>query len=234
MSESVTTKLGEEPRYLLADAAILADVPKQTLRSWVQGWRETNKRKAQPACIRLDCPLEDPICLSFFNTLEAGFLAAYRNLGVPMQRIRPALDYAKKRLNIQRPLLHETFRVNGKDLFVEFQEESGFKRLVNVSKSGQTAWPELVNDYFRSIEYDKHGPILRWLFGIERPFVGINPAIAFGSPCIIGRGVTTDVIVGRFQARESHEEIAEDFSITTVEVEEALRWETESLRRRAA
>lgn len=233
MTDNLTTKLGKEPRYLLADAAILANVSKQTLRQWVCGWPESKSRSLQPACIQLDAVLSDPLCLSFFNTIEAGFLTAYRKLGVPMQRIRPALEYVQEKLDIQRPLLKETFRANGKDLFIEYQEKSGGKRLINVSSSGQTAWPEVVDDYFRSIEYDEHGPILRWLFGSERPVIGIDPRLGFGFPCIVRRGLTTDIITGRFQAGEGHEEIAEDFSISTIEVEEALRWENESLRRAA-
>jgi len=234
MDDSTTTKLGTEPRYLLADAAILADVPSQTLRKWVSGWPGSKSRNSQPACIRLDSVLTEPLSLSFFNTIEAGFLSAYRHLGVPMQKIRPAIEYAQARLGIDRPLLQETFRVNGKELFVEYQEKSvGGRRLVNVSKSGQTAWPEVVDAFFRSIEYDKHGPIMRWLFGPERRFVGITPTLAFGSPCIVRRGIATDVINGRFQAGEGHEEIAEDLDVSTVEVEEALRWETESLKRAA-
>ena len=233
MPDSLTEKLGTEPRYLLADAAIFANVPTPTLRNWVRGTSGTAGRSPQPAVIQLDGLMEEPLAISFFNVIEAGFLSAYRSMGVPMQRVRPAIEYARERERIARPLLDENFQVNGRDLFLEYSRETGAKGLLNVSRSGQAAWPEIVDSHFRSIQYDEQGPILKWLFGAERPIVGIDPRLSFGEPCIVGRGLRTDVLFGRFVAGESRDEIAEDFSITGEEVEEALRWETESLRRAA-
>jgi uncharacterized protein (DUF433 family) len=149
-----------------------------------------------------------------------------------MQRVRTALEFSKTRLGIDRPLLGEQFRVNGKDLFREFVEQSGEKRLLNVSRSGQVEWPDAVENYFQTIEYDQHGPVLMWLLG-ERHMVGINPRVAFGVPAIVRRGIATQVIFERFYAGEEPEEIAEDLSVSVAEISEAVRWEAGSLRRAA-
>lgn len=230
--ESVTEKLGAEPRYPIAEAAILAGTTAITLRRWGAGIRPAPGRSAQPALIRLDGGLGDPVHLSFFNVVEAAFLAAYRQLHVPMQRVRRALDYSKTRIQIDRPLLGEQFRANGKDLFREFVERTGEKRLLDVSRSGQVEWPVAVAEYFQAIEYDQHGPVLMWLLGARR-VVGINPRVSFGEPAIVRRGIATRVVFERFFAGEEPEDIAEDLSLSAAEISEAVRWEAGALRRAA-
>lgn len=230
--ESVTEKLGTEPRYPLPESALLAGTTAITLRRWVSGTKRMAGRSAQPALIHVDGGLGDPVHLSFFNVVEGAFLAAYRRMNVPMQRVRKALDYSKRRLAIDRPLLGEKFRVNGKDLFHQYVERSGEKRLINVSRSGQIEWPEAVAEYFRAIEYDRHGPVLMWLLA-ERRMVGINPRVSFGEPVIMRRGIATRVVFERFYAGEEPEEIAEDLSLSAAEISEAVRWEAGALRRAA-
>lgn len=135
--ETATQKLGKEPRYPLSEAALLAGTSRITLRRWVAGSASAPGRSAQPPLIDVDGGLSTPVYLSFFNVIEAAFLAAYRRMDVPMQRVRKALDYSTTKLRMQRPLLGEKFRVAGKDLFREFAGASGEKQLINVSRSGQ-------------------------------------------------------------------------------------------------
>lgn len=235
MSESTTEKFGKEPRYPIKEAAILAGTTSQTLRRWVVGSPARGKRAAQPPLIHLDSEPQPGgmLYLSFFNVVEAGFLAAYRHMGVPMQSgVRPAIDYLKEHLRISRPLLSRELRTIGKDLVYEYMREMGVRGLLNVSKSGQAEWREAVAEYLRSVEYDEHGPVLVWMFS-ERRIVGINPRVGFGYPVIVRNGLRTDVLADRFNAGEAIDEIAEDFSISSDEVEEAIRWENESLRRAA-
>lgn len=56
--------------------------------------------------------------------------------------------------------------------------------------------------------------------------VVLNPRVRFGRPTLAGRGVPTDVIIDRFRGGDSAAELAEDYGITTGEVDEAIRYET--------
>jgi uncharacterized protein (DUF433 family) len=56
--------------------------------------------------------------------------------------------------------------------------------------------------------------------------IELNPQIRFGHPTVVGRGVPTDVMVERFRAGDSSAELADDYGISTSEVEEAIRYET--------
>jgi uncharacterized protein (DUF433 family) len=219
--ESTTTwNDGITPRYSLADAARILMLPKATLRTWSGGWRETKSRRAQSAILRPDGEQAGAPCLSFFNLIEAGFLSAYRQAGAPMQRVRAALDYCRSHLEIERPLLTERFRVDGRDLVLEFD-----RKLLNASASGQLLWPEAVDRWLREIDFDPVGPVQVWIAGRERPIL-VNPRIGFGFPVLATCGVRTEEVLERFLADERPEEIAEDFGAKVEEVLEAIRWET--------
>lgn len=53
----------------------------------------------------------------------------------------------------------------------------------------------------------------------------MDPRIRFGRPTVAGRGIPTDVLFERHQAGDSIAELAEDYGLTTAEVEEAIRYE---------
>ncbi len=54
----------------------------------------------------------------------------------------------------------------------------------------------------------------------------LDPRIRFGRPTIAERGVPTDSLFQRYQAGDSVAELAEDYGLTVVEVEEAIRYES--------
>lgn len=54
--------------------------------------------------------------------------------------------------------------------------------------------------------------------------VEIDPEIRFGRPCV--KGVPTDVVVERWRAGDSAADLAEDYGLTTDEVDEAIRYES--------
>jgi uncharacterized protein (DUF433 family) len=217
MADSLTEKVGREPRYSLPHAADLLGVPTTTIRNWVCG---------QTAVIVLDHPTLEPVALSFFNLVEAGFLAAYRRkAGVSMQRVRIALERSKAFFKDERPLLRRTFKSDGKNLFYE-EDHS----LVDMSGTpGQTGWPEVIREYFKRIDYDSFGPTQYWLLGRHRGCI-IDPRVEFGEPVTPRSGVRISLIYSRFQAEESMEEIAEDFGLHREEVEEAIRCSNDLLK----
>jgi uncharacterized protein (DUF433 family) len=223
MESGTTWDYGIAPRYSLADAARILLVPKATLRTWSVGWSRAKSRRAQPSVIQPDGGQTESTCLSFFNLVEAGFLNAYREAGAPMQRVRAALDYCRSHLEIARPLLTERFRIDGRDLVLEFD-----RRLLNASASGQLIWPEAVDRWLREIDYDRLGPFQVWIAGREKSIL-VNPRVGFGYPVLATCGVRTEEVLERFLADERPEEIAEDFGAKVEEVLEAIRWETTRL-----
>jgi uncharacterized protein (DUF433 family) len=223
MESGTTWDYGIAPRYSLAEAARILLVPKATVRTWCAGWSQTKSRRAQAPVIRPDGDQSEGTYLSFFNLIEVGFLAAYREAGAPMQRVRAALDYCRSHLEIARPLLTERFRIDGRDLVVEYD-----RRLLNASASGQLIWPEAVDRWLREIDYDRGEPFQVWIAGRGKSIL-VNPRVGFGFPVLATCGVRTEEVLERFLADERPEEIAEDFGAKVEEVLEAIRWETTRL-----
>ena len=227
-------RLRRTPAYPFAEAAHYLDLPKSTLRAWCLGQRYVSK--GEPRCfkplIRLDGERHEG--LSFLNLVEAHVLTAIRRVhGVSLRKVRKALDYVSKTLEVSRPLADAQFRTNGVDLFVE---ELG--RLVNASKDGQLEMASMLIAHLERVDRDPAGvpiklyPFTRRPVGGDAPApVEIDPRVAFGRPVLKGRGVPTAVLADRFKAGDSLRELAGDYDAAPEEIEEAIRCE---LDRRAA
>lgn len=214
--------------YGIAEAAHYLSLPAATLRAWVRGryYRTSVGRQFSEALIRLP-DLEEPL-LSFTNLVEAHVLKAIRRRhGVPMQKVRPALDFLEKRLQVDHPLAHQQLLTDGVSLFMEH-----FGQLVNLTQDGQLAVRELLEEHLRRIEHDTEGLALR-LFPYSRgdeivdvpKIVVVDPRIAFGRPVISGTSVRTEVVASRLKAGESVAGLADDYGVEVGQIEEAIRYE---------
>lgn len=64
------------------------------------------------------------------------------------------------------------------------------------------------------------------------PGIVANWEVCSGTPCVIGRRIGTVWLVGRWWQRESIASLAHDYSMTTEQVECAIRYEYDRRRRR--
>jgi hypothetical protein len=91
----------EEPLYTVAEAAAYGRVPRTTFETWAHGY--TRKRigrrttKASPIVASVRAGRREPE-IPFIGLAEGMVLAAFRSSGVPMQRIRPAVEVLKDEL----------------------------------------------------------------------------------------------------------------------------------------
>ncbi len=54
----------------------------------------------------------------------------------------------------------------------------------------------------------------------------IDPEVQFGRPCLTGTGVPTGIIMERYRAGDSIEELARDYRCSPNGIEEAIRYQT--------
>jgi len=229
------------PAYPFSEAAHYLQMPVATLRAWCVGYDYQAGAKRFKPVIRLDGKKSEG--LSFLNLVEAHVLSAIRRQHrIPLPKIRQALDYVAKHLQLERPLSQAQFATMGVDLFVEELD-----RVVNVSREGQVEMADLIRTHLRRIERDAHGmPIKLYPFTTkptinsaaaqhpaesERTVV-IDPRIAFGRPVLVGTSVPTAVLADRFKAGDTLSEMAEDYGAQQEAIEEAIRCEFD--RRQAA
>jgi uncharacterized protein (DUF433 family) len=218
------------PAYPFVEAAHYLNIPLSTLRAWClgQGYREDRKTRRFQSIIRLDA--NDRRALSFLNLVEAHVLAAIRRQHhVPLPKVRQALAYVSKEMDMQRPLAESEFQTDGVDLFLE-----KLGSLVNVTRAGQTEMKDVICDHLKRIERDTQGvPIRLFLFTRKDDIrdqpspVVVDPRIAFGRPVLAGRSVPTAVLADRFKAGDTLTQLAEDYETSPQNIEEALRCELE-------
>lgn len=220
----------DDPSYRAGEAAHLLKLNASTIRAWCFGQlyrgRVGNQKSFEPVLAPADSAAR---LLSFSNLCELYILGAItRSYRIPLQRVRPALEYVRKSLGLSRPLLADNFRTNGLHLFLENAGE-----LINVSGGGQTAMRGDFERALARVERASSGNPIR-LFPFSRSperfpeqpsFVVIDPRIAFGRPFVEAAGVRTDVILDRFGAGDSPVEMAKDYGVSEEEILEALRYE---------
>jgi uncharacterized protein (DUF433 family) len=211
----------ELPLYGLSEAALYLRVPIKTLEYWAFG-----RGRISPM-IRVAA--ERPRALSFMNLLECHMLAAMRSIyDLRLPRIRRAVMQLSKTSGFKHPLIEQPLYTNGIDVLLK-----EIDKLINLSRGGQLAIPEIFEVHLQRIEYDKgifnFYPFVRERSAAEPKFIVINPALGFGKPVIAGTGISTAVIASRFNARESVPELAMEYGLEEKQVEEAIRWETRAV-----
>lgn len=220
----------EVPSYSAPEAARILGLPVSTVRNWGFGqsgrmWR--GQRQRFPAVVRAVDPRRR--LLSFANLCELHVLSAIRREHkVSLPAIRKSLDYVRRQLGSDRPLLDTQFLTNGVSLFVKQAA-----LLVNVTEEGQIALRGEFERALARIERDRSGRPIR-LFPFTRvgkasssqpTVVAVDPVVAFGRPMLAAVGVKTEVIADRFGAGDTPADMAADYNVSEDAIFEALRYE---------
>jgi len=216
----------EQPAYGLAEAARYLRLPAATLRAWVFGRRyPTAKGDGQFQPLLRPASTRPPL-LSFSNLIEAHVVRALRTEhGVSIKALRRAVRFAEHALSIERLLLRPELRAEAGRVFLDRYGE-----LINLSASGQLAMRQLLDVHLNRVQWERNFPVRLHPFvvgdalDVDMP-IAIDPRISFGRPVVASRGVSTAAIVERIDAGESVASIAEDYELTTQEVERAVVYE---------
>lgn len=216
-----------QPAYPVSEAARYLRLPAATLRAWSVGRTyPTAHGKAQfPALIK--AASKQPPVLSFWNLIEAHVLRALRTEhGIPIKEVRQALEYAERKLNIDRLLLSSELSAGAGRLFLERYGE-----LISLKPAGQLALRQVFEAHLRRIDWDRSKFPVRL-----HPFVAAEPQsdstpividanISFGRPVMERAGVSTATIAERIDAGETIKAVADDYGLTVAEVEQAVVYE---------
>ncbi len=210
-----------------------------TLTTWVFGY--TRRQPGHPAMQAkpiLSVPDASthrrgaPI-VPFVGLAEGLVLAAVRRSGVPMQRIRPALDALADGLGVDHALASKRLYTDGAEILWDFAESSGDAdaRQLVVLRSDQLVLADIVAEYLRLITYDDSGyaRIIR-LPAYKTAEVVADPQRSWGQPVFARGGARVNDVLDRFSAGEDIAALSAEFGVPAAEVEDAVRVAT----RRAA
>ncbi|MGH7205063.1 MAG: DUF433 domain-containing protein [Nitrospiraceae bacterium] len=221
----------ELPSYGITEAAHYLRIPRTTIRDWASGryYRgKTGERFSKPII-----PVPDPRTklLSFMNLVEIHVLDAIRRKhNISLEKVRITVNYLSKQFPSRHPLADQEFATDGLDLFIE-----KFSKLINISQEGQLAMQAVLQAHLHRIERDLKGiPVRLYPFTRKRDLqefqeepkaVVIDPQVSFGRPVLAGTGIATAVIAERYKAGESVDELADDYGLKRLQIEEAIRCE---------
>lgn len=213
------TKPIDRPAYTPAVVAHHLSLPIGNVRYWTLG------RDHHHPVIEIADPARR--LLSFRNLVEVHVLSAVtRKYGVRLPQVRAAVEYLRRHFGKRHPLSDEQMMTDGMSLFVD-----KFGELINASKSGQIAMRSMLQTHLQRVRRDDHGlPVRLFPFTRSRPegpeVVMIDPTVQFGRPCIASAAIPTAVIVERFKAGDSVENLADDYECRPDEIQEAIRYES--------
>ncbi|MGY6529668.1 MAG: DUF433 domain-containing protein [Cyanobacterium sp.] len=214
------------PTYSVTDASRYLNIPLATLSTWLNGRKYNTKQGRQEFLPLIQRPSVEMSQLSFTNLVEAHILRVIRTIhNISLDKVRITLDYISERFNNNHPLATKQFSTDGVDLFLE---EVG--HLVNVSRSGQLAMKEILQQSLTRVEWDENNLATRLYPQLDHindgKILSIDPHISFGKPTIQGTGIPTKAIAQLYDAGDSIEDIAEDYNCRVIDIKQAILFES--------
>jgi uncharacterized protein (DUF433 family) len=221
-------ELLERPVYSLAQVDRLLALHPGTARRWLEGYER--RGRSYPPVVR------DEETVTWGEFVETRFLAEYRNQGVPVMRMRPAIERLREAFGTKYPLATARPFAAGRELVLQVQETVGLDsalRLV-VVRSGQYLLTDPADQLWRALEFDDpvDGVVVRLHPMRKADAVVLDPLRQFGEPVV--RSVPTQVLAEEFDAGDSVDHIAAAYDLTREEVEAALRYEKERAKAQAS
>jgi len=234
---SQSTLLADEhytvPLYRKAEAARIIRVPASTLRDWAgpaPAVRASSEQINASRPIHHDglITVADPwtprgASIPFVGLAEAYILAAFRQAGVPMQRIHPALRRLEDEMGLVQALASERLRTDGAEVLWDYRQETddqAEKDAVGdlvVVRNGQLVFRPIVQDYLRRVTYgDGWARVID--VGQGKVGVTVDPFINGGQPTLARRGIAVADILSRIRAGEPSKEVAADYGLRPSEI----------------
>jgi len=203
------------PIYSQADVARIIAAPRSTVQNWATGYDTSSGTHQAPVLTGVPRGRGDTV--SFMALAEAFVVNAFRKAGLPMQRIRPAVDRLKESIGLEYALANERLAHDGGEIMLK-SDDSDDRRLV-VVRNGNAVFNEVVEDHLRYIDFSRLG----YASSIRLPQftdaeVVITPVVNGGRPTIRSRGIAIDDVLGRVRAGESPRIVAEDYGISLGEL----------------
>ncbi|WP_322756255.1 DUF433 domain-containing protein [Frankia sp. Cas3] len=222
------------PLYTVAEAARYLALKRTTFATWARGYvRRPEGRRAvtkEAVVTSLRPAHKNGPSVPFVGLTEGMVLAAFRQAHVPLQQIRPALDFLRAEVDIEHALASRRLYLVGAELLWDYAHHNDAdplaarRALELVSlRSGQRVFTEVVQRYLRLITYadDDLGERVQ-LPGYDTALIAVDPQMNFGRPYFLHSGVRVETVLRRHQAGESIEDLTDDYGIQLDEIADAI------------
>jgi uncharacterized protein (DUF433 family) len=220
--------------YGIGEAARYLAVPPSTLTSWAFGYERLRPGdgvvRARPVITAVRPERRDEPAVPFIGLAEAYALAAFRHAGVPIQRIRPAIEVLSRELGLEHALASRSLYTDGAEVLYDYARLAGgtpegeSARELVVVRNNQRVFAEVVDLYLRRVDFaaDRYAQLIR-LPQYSVAEVTVDPDHAFGRPRFAHGGAGVDDVIDLFRAGEPVDAMAGEFGLSRNEVEDAIR-----------
>jgi hypothetical protein len=156
------------PLYSVAEAARYLDVPASTFATWTHGYRRrpAGRREVVGGPVLTALPrsgVRAPI-IPFIGLAEGLVLAAMRRSGVPLQRIRPALERLEEEFGLAHALASQRLYTDGAEVLFDYAESADdptaarAARELVVVRNDQRVFNEVVAAYLQRVKFRSPSP----------------------------------------------------------------------------
>lgn len=211
------------PVYGLAQVDWVLRLRPGTARRWIDGY--VRGGKVYPPIVRLEQSGDEIVTWGEFT--EARLLSEFRDAGIPIQRMRPAVEGLREQFDQRYPLAHALpyLEEKGRELVMRIQDQVGLEkelRLV-VVRNGQLVLTTQTDQFVRSVDFGTMGVVQRMHPLPDLEHVWLDPRRQFGEPTV--RAVPTAVIGEQARAGDHPRLIAQLYELSEDEVWQAIRYE---------
>ncbi len=157
-------------------------------------------------------------------------LAAFRETGLPLQRIRAALARLDDEHELEHALASEHLFTDGAEILYDYAKSNDDKQLglLTVVRTGQRVLHDVIDRYLKRIEYRGDWASRLTLPTTDDEILVVDPARAFGQPTFKRGGARLVDVRNRVRAGESVDLVADDYGVPVADVYAALGTEASS------
>jgi len=225
LTDTRTDPLFTKPLYTVSEAAGYLGVPRSTFSSWVHGYvrSEPGRRpvRGEPLLTSIG---ERGLTVPFIGLAEGMALAAFRETGLPLQRIRPALARLAEEHELGHALASKHLFTDGAEILYDYARAHADKqlRLLTVVRTGQRVFHDVIDRYLRRITYGDEWATRLALPITEELILIADPSRAFGQPIFLHGGARLADVASRVRAGEPVASVADDYGVPLDDVTAAL------------
>ena len=214
--------------YTVTGAARYVGMPPSTLATWARGYeRRPPGRpmvKQGPVITALGRIDAGRRAIPFIGLVEATVVQAFRQTGLPLQRIRRAVEVLVNQGELEHALASRKLFSDGANVLYDYaaSENDLQLRLLTVVSSGQRVFHEVIQQYLTRITFGNDWATELILPVTKRPLLRVVPGVAGGDPLFLEGGAPLSAVHSRVAGGEPMESVAADYEVPIDDIAESL------------
>ncbi len=214
--------------YTVTGAARYVGMSPSTLETWARGYERRPPGRPVvtqgPVITSLGTADGDRRTIPFIGLVEAAVVQAFRQTGLPLQRIRRALEVLVRQGELNYALASRKLFSDGANVLYDYaaSENDRQLRLLTVVSSGQRVFHEVIQQYLTRITFGDTWATELILPVTERQLLRVVPGVAGGDPVFMQGGAPLSAVRSRIAGGEPKESVAADYDVPVDDITESL------------